>query len=150
MDIYTNKGYRVLSLAAKSIITNFEQIQILTREQIETNLIFLGFLIIENKLKEETKDSIEKFDKADLSMIVVTGDNLKTAICVAKECNLITKNQEIVTCEIENLDKNIKFKWSKLEENNNNLINNIENNNNIINLLENTSNTLYELYPPEK
>ena len=110
----------------------------------------MGFLIIENKLKEETKDSIEKFDKADLSMIVVTGDNLKTAICVAKECNLITKNQEIVTCEIENLDKNIKFKWSKLEENNNNLINNIENNNNIINLLENTSNTLYELYPPEK
>ena len=51
------------------------------------------------------------------------------------------------------MDKNIKFKWSKLEENNNidnnNLIKNVENNNNTINLLENTSNTLYELYPPE-
>ena len=157
LDVYTNKGYRVLALAAKSIITNLQQIQILTREQVETNLIFLGFLIIENKLKAETKDSIEKFDRADLGMIVVTGDNLRTAICVARECNLITKEQEMVTCEIEYLDKNIRFKWTKLENelnnNNNSLINNSEINNNnnihIFDIMENTPNSLYELYPPE-
>ena len=171
LNIYTNKGYRVLGLAAKSININLKQSQILIREQVENNMIFLGFLIIENKLKEKTAEFIEKFDNADLGMIVVTGDNLRTAICVSKECNLIKQNQEMVICEIEDYKDKIDFKWTKLENGknndnntNNNIIENITLNNelndvnivnnhkntldqNLINI--NTQKTLYELYPPE-
>ena len=136
LNIYTNKGYRVLGLAAKSININLKQSQILIREQVENNMIFLGFLIIENKLKEKTAEFIEKFDNADLGMIVVTGDNLRTAICVSKECNLIKQNQEMVICEIEDYKDKIDFKWTKLENGknndnntNNNIIENITLNN---------------------
>jgi len=146
LNIYTNKGYRVLGLAAKSINIDFEQSQILTREQVEHNMIFLGFLIIENKLKEKTTEFIKKYDNADLGMILVTGDNLGTAICVSKECNLINQEQEIFICEIEEYKGNIGFKWTKLkkEQNNDNIINNT--NNNIINtnnnIINNTTNNI--------
>jgi magnesium-transporting ATPase (P-type) len=38
-------------------------------------MIFLGLLIVKNKLKERTKDSLIKYDNADLRMLMATGDN---------------------------------------------------------------------------
>ena len=55
-------------------------------------------LIVQNKLKEKTKESLTKYGQADLRMLMATGDNILTAICVSKECNLIRKNQEMFSC----------------------------------------------------
>ena len=169
LNNYTSKGYRVLALAAKSININFQQIKTLHRDVIENNFIFLGFLIIENKLKENTKNTLKKFDEADLGMIMVTGDNLRTAICVSRECNLINQDQEIFSCEIEKLNGIERLKWNKLK-NNNDIIEIKPNNSNeqkILNnnnkkiqndsklnpennyLLNSTSKTLFEIFPPE-
>ena len=69
-------------------------------------MIFLGFLIVKNKLKEKTKESLIKYDEADLRMVMATGDNILTAICVSKECNLINPNQEMFSCDLEKDDNN--------------------------------------------
>ena len=167
---YTTKGYRVLGMAGKSILMNFQQSQLITRESVEKNMLFLGLLIVQNKLKEKTKESLEKYDNADLRMLMATGDNILTAICVSKECNLINQNQEMISCEIENENGVDKLKWKKLEGDNEdmnktdidstkkNLIgNNISlhlnetsttNFNN--HLIDDTSNGLNDLYPPQK
>ena len=171
LNTYTTKGYRVLALAGKSISMNFKQSQTVTREFVEKNMLFLGLLIVQNKLKEKTKESLEKYDNADLRMMMATGDNILTAICVSKECNLIEKNQEMIACEIENNDGIDYLKWTKIndindndnnkslqQEKDNSITNmifndvnlDLDNNNNLKNnLIKNTSNTLYDLFPPD-
>ena len=125
-------------------------------------MIFLGLLIVQNKLKEKTKDSLAKYDDADLRMLMATGDNILTAICVSKDCNLIPQDKEMVSCEIENENGKDVLKWKKLEDSEEKDIeNNIEpiighnqriSDSNLIadnnSLDENTSYSINDLYPP--
>ena len=117
LNNYTTKGYRVLAMAAKGIKMDFQQSQSISREDVEKNMIFLGFLIVQNKLKEKTKESLTKYGQADLRMLMATGDNILTAICVSKECNLIRKNQEMFSCELEKKQNGKEvLKWKRIEE----------------------------------
>ena len=169
LNSYTTKGYRVLAMAAKGLLMDFQQSQSISREDVEKNMIFLGFLIVKNKLKEKTKESLTKYDEADLRMVMATGDNILTAICVSKECNLIKKNQEMFSCELEKDDNGKEvLKWHKIDEtddtdeendkefnvtlNSMNKLSNGENKQQLDIFLseENTKSSLYELYPPEK
>ena len=168
LNSFTIKGFRVLGMAAKSINMNFQQSQTVTREFVESNMIFLGLLIVQNKLKEKTKESLAKYDAADLRMLMATGDNILTAICVSKDCNLIRQNKEMISCEIEEENGREVLKWNLLENEEQEEINNnkemessiapimnendLMKGNNIIDttsLLENTSNNIDDLYPPE-
>ena len=167
LNSYTTKGYRVLAMAAKSISMNFQQSQTITRESVEKNMLFLGLLIVENKLKEKTKESLAKYDEADLRMLMATGDNILTAICVSKDCNLLSQNKEMISCEIDNENGNDYLKWKKLEnegeeeEINNDIsksrmMNHNSEFNSTIHLIndnysqiENTSNNINDLYPAE-
>ena len=169
LNTYTTKGYRVLAMAAKGLVMDFQQSQSISREDVEKNMIFLGFLIVKNKLKEKTKESLTKYDEADLRMVMATGDNILTAICVSKECNLIKKNQEMFSCELEK-DENGKevLRWHRIDEtddadeendkemnvtlNSMNKLSNEENKQQLDVFLseENTKTSLYDLYPPEK
>ena len=112
---YSSKGYRILGMAFKNIKLNVRQSLQIRREHIENNLIFLGFAIIENKLKEGTKDTIVELDNADYRMVMASGDNLLTCISVSKECSLVREHQEIYSCEIEkNADGNEILKWNRI------------------------------------
>ena len=101
LNSFTLKGNRVLALACKIVKMDFIQIQKVQREKIEKNLIFLGFLIVKNKLKENTIETIQALSKAKLKMVMVTGDNILTAISVSKECKLIHPDCTVYTCEID-------------------------------------------------
>ena len=161
LNNYTTRGYRVLGMAAKSLKMSFKQSQEIKRDIVEKNMIFLGLLIVQNKLKEKTKECLEKFDNADLRMVMATGDNILTAICVSKDCNLIRKNQEMISCSIENVNGIDKLKWEKLEDDrNDDMISIFENrrdlltnealiNNDTLKINKKTTNTLYDFYPPE-
>jgi cation-transporting ATPase 13A3/4/5 len=112
---YSSKGYRILGMAYKHIKLNMRQILQIKREHIEKDLIFIGFAIIENKLKEGTKDTIVELDNADYRMVMASGDNLLTCISVAKECSLVREYQEIFSCEIENnAEGNEVLKWNRI------------------------------------
>lgn len=55
-----------------------------SRGVLEQGLVFVGFLVLENELKAETVGFLEAFDAAGLRSIMVTGDNPRTAIAVAR------------------------------------------------------------------
>ena len=75
-------------------------------------------MIVKNKLKEKTKESLTKYDEADLRMLMATGDNILTAICVSKECSLIKRNQEMFTCDLEKGNNGKEMlKWRRIEGN---------------------------------
>ena len=117
---YSSQGYRILAMAYKNIKLKMKSILQLKREYLENNLIFIGFIIIENKIKSGTKDTIVELDNADYRMVMASGDSMNTCISVAKECNLVRENQEIYSCEIEqdNYGKGILV-WNKINYGNN-------------------------------
>ena len=102
LDKYTSKGYRVLGLACKSIKMTFSEALEVSRNFCEKDLIFLGLLIVENKLKQETKKTLKILrEQANVGIKMATGDNILTAICVGRKSNLVDPNEIIYSCEIE-------------------------------------------------
>ncbi|XP_071449329.1 polyamine-transporting ATPase 13A3-like [Hetaerina americana] len=101
MEFYTKKGYRVLALAWKPLPPEFTVVQIhrLKREQVEMDFIFLGLLLFENRLKKGTAPVIANLNKAKIKQIMVTGDNILTAISVAHECGLVSSKQQVYQLE---------------------------------------------------
>lgn len=47
--------------------------QRLSREEVESDLIFLGLIVLENKLKPETTPVISKLRDANIRIVIVTG-----------------------------------------------------------------------------
>ncbi|KAI5951431.1 hypothetical protein KGF54_004505 [Candida jiufengensis] len=81
---YTTSGFRVIACAYKQT-TNFNQ----ERLDAENELIFTGFIVFENKLKGSTAATLETLNAAKIRTIMCTGDNILTAISVAKESKLL-------------------------------------------------------------
>ena len=96
LEKYTECGYRVLALAARPMPNlSYLKSQKITREEAECNLTFLGFLIMQNKLKPVTVSVIETLNQANIRTIMATGDNVLTAISVGRECNIIEADAEV-------------------------------------------------------
>ncbi|KAI8057924.1 hypothetical protein BDF22DRAFT_724886 [Syncephalis plumigaleata] len=93
---YTHRGYRVIACAGKSMDQlSWVKSQRIKRDQVESELIFLGFIIFENKLKAPTAGVIETLHGANIRQIMCTGDNVLTAISVSRECGLIRPELQI-------------------------------------------------------
>ena len=67
----------------------------LPRDQIESNLQFIGFIIFKNNLKPSSAEVIQQLKTANLKSIMVTGDNLETAISVSQEVGIIDPLQKV-------------------------------------------------------
>ncbi|KAG6552583.1 hypothetical protein Mapa_005783 [Marchantia paleacea] len=88
LQTLTAEGYRVLACAYRLLGSmTIPQMMVAKRKHMETELIFCGFLVMENKLKPETSGVLLQLAKAGLREIMVTGDNPFTAAAVAR-CSL--------------------------------------------------------------
>ncbi|EJU04071.1 Ca-transporting ATPase [Dacryopinax primogenitus] len=93
---YTKNGFRVIALAGRSIEgLSWLKAQRMKREQAEAGLRFLGLIIFENKLKPGTTPAIQVLRSAHLGIRMVTGDNARTAISVARECGLVNVSAHV-------------------------------------------------------
>lgn len=96
LSYYTRHGYRVIACAGKTMPgMSWIKAQRLRREQAESGLRFLGLIIFENKLKEGTAPAIETLRQAKLVCKMVTGDNPRTAISVARECEMVGQSAHV-------------------------------------------------------
>ena len=111
LNKYAIKGFRILAMAFKTIKMSYIQSQQIARDKAESKMIFLGLLIVQNKLKAETRPTLNLLENAGLKMVMATGDNILTAISVSKECELIKKNSLVYSCEIEGK----RLVWNAIE-----------------------------------
>jgi len=86
---YTHAGFRVIACATKPIKMSWLKVQKLSREEVERDLTFLAFILFENKLKPITTQIMAELERANLRKVMCTGDNVLTAISVARECRLV-------------------------------------------------------------
>ncbi|KAJ2063109.1 hypothetical protein GGI17_001956 [Coemansia sp. S146] len=92
---YTNHGYRVIALAGKSLKMSWPKLQRLKRDAVEQDLIFIGFLMFENKLKPTTAPVLDELRGAKIRQIMCTGDNVLTAISVGRECRMVPEDMRV-------------------------------------------------------
>ncbi|KAJ9123150.1 hypothetical protein QFC22_001343 [Naganishia vaughanmartiniae] len=96
LSYYTRNGFRVIAIAGKSLEgMTWLKAQRMKREQAESGLHFLGFIVFENKLKEATAPAIHALRAAHLAVRMCTGDNVRTAISVARECGLVSHSANV-------------------------------------------------------
>ena len=101
---YAQQGFRVIGLAYKPMLaeTKWHKVQKMKRDAIEKELCFLGLLIMQNKLKPETAPVIAELREAAIRCVMVTGDNLQTAISVARDCRMVDESARVLVVESEN------------------------------------------------
>ncbi|XP_034846625.1 probable cation-transporting ATPase 13A5 [Mirounga leonina] len=97
---YTAQGFRVIALAHKDLkMEKLSEVQKLAREKAESEMTFLGLLIMENRLKKETKPVLKELREARIRTVMITGDNLQTAITVAKNSEMIPRGSQVILVE---------------------------------------------------
>ncbi|XP_076798874.1 putative cation-transporting ATPase 13A5 isoform X3 [Arvicanthis niloticus] len=97
---YTVQGFRVIALAHKTLkMERLSDVDRLAREKVESELTFLGLLIMENRLKKETRPVLKELSEARIRTVMVTGDNLQTAITVAKNSEMIPLGSQVIIVE---------------------------------------------------
>ncbi|EGD92902.1 ATPase type 13A2 [Trichophyton tonsurans CBS 112818] len=90
LNYYTHRGFRVIACATKHIPQfSLRDIFSMSRADAESELEFIGFIIFENKLKPASKDVITELHEAGIRNVMCTGDNILTAVSVARECGFV-------------------------------------------------------------
>lgn len=99
LSIYAKKGFRIIAVAFKTLNpkVNYTKVQRLSREEVEHNLEFLGFVILENRLKPDTTAVINSLNLANIRTVMITGDNILTAMSVARDCGIVSSTQAVIT-----------------------------------------------------
>ncbi|CAH1240758.1 ATP13A3 [Branchiostoma lanceolatum] len=95
---YTLQGFRVIAFAWKVLDTSikFHHLQKIQRDQVETDLTFLGLMVMQNALKPETTPTIHQLNDANIRTVMVTGDNMLTAVSVARNCGMVLSKDTVI------------------------------------------------------
>lgn len=98
---YTRQGFRVICVACKPLdpelgLVNWRKI---ARSDVECNLTFLGLCVLRNDVKPGTTESLAALQAANIRTIMVTGDNLFTAVHVARECGMVSEKDCVTLVE---------------------------------------------------
>ncbi|XP_078063851.1 polyamine-transporting ATPase 13A3 isoform X2 [Mustelus asterias] len=101
LNIYTKQGYRVIALAHRKIGSKltWHKVQNVSRDVIESNMEFMGFIIMQNKLKPDSSNVLEELRKANIRTVMVTGDNMLTAVSVARNSGMILPQDKVIIAE---------------------------------------------------
>jgi cation-transporting ATPase 13A1 len=85
----SKQGYRVIALAFKPLESDdAAELAQDTRAACEANLIFAGFMVFTCMVRKDTADVLTRLKEGGMTVAMVTGDALLTAIHVAKEVHI--------------------------------------------------------------
>ncbi|KAM9351292.1 polyamine-transporting ATPase 13A2 isoform 2-T2 [Symphorus nematophorus] len=92
---FSSEGLRVLALAYKPLDKNTD-FRTIERGEVEKDMQFLGLLMMKNLVKPESPKVINILRLAALRSIMVTGDNILTAVNVAKSCGMVGSDEKVI------------------------------------------------------
>ncbi|TKS77174.1 Cation-transporting ATPase 13A2 [Collichthys lucidus] len=92
---FSSEGLRVLALAYKPLDRNTD-FKTIERGEVEKDMKFLGLMMMKNLVKPESPEVINILRQAHLRNIMVTGDNILTAVNVAKSCGMVGSDEKVI------------------------------------------------------
>lgn len=108
------QGFRVLALAYKEIGRNQMN---LSRKEAESELHFAGLLILENRLKSDTKHFITRLNAASLAIKIISGDNALTTVQTARESDILYQKSLVLLIDHPLENEGLTLKLIKPLEN---------------------------------
>lgn len=115
---YTHNGFRIIACAGKTLPkSSWLYSQKVSREEVEDNLEFLGFIVFENKLKSRTKAALKELQNANIRTVMCTGDNVLTAVSVGRDSGLISSERVFIPFLNDNLEESRHLlSWRDVDE----------------------------------
>jgi Ca2+-transporting ATPase len=95
-----NQALRVLGMAYREVpdaISSFDE------ENLERDLVFVGFMAMLDPPREEAKDAVKLCEKARIKVVMITGDHKLTAVTVARELGILKTERALTGEELESL-----------------------------------------------
>ncbi|MBE6038532.1 MAG: calcium-translocating P-type ATPase, PMCA-type [Anaerofustis stercorihominis] len=91
---FADRALRVLAAAYKYYdgLPGFD-----SPDEIEKDLVFIGFTGMIDPVRPEVKDAIIKARQAGIRPIMITGDHIDTAKAIAKELGILDENKKAIT-----------------------------------------------------
>lgn len=96
LDELTKKGLRVLAVACGEINDLLPENEENLDENLK-NLEFLSLVAMLDPLRPEAKNAVLECQKAGIKVVMITGDNPKTAFAIANELGFVKTQKEVVT-----------------------------------------------------
>ncbi|KAL4796203.1 hypothetical protein BDV19DRAFT_388351 [Aspergillus venezuelensis] len=92
---FTRNGARVLALAYKYLSPEAElsqgRINNYVREEVESDLTFAGFLVLQCPLKDDAIKAVRMLNESSHRVVMITGDNPLTAVHVARQVEIVDR-----------------------------------------------------------
>ena len=87
INYYSSLGIRVIILCS-----SMDYI----KTKIINNLTYQAMILIKDKIRNSTKESVSLLKEAGIHTIMITGDSINTAISIARESNIIVNENDLV------------------------------------------------------
>lgn len=116
---FTRNGGRVLALGYRYLSADAElgqkRINDLKREEVEADLTFAGFLVLQCPLKEDAMQAVRMLNESSHRCVMITGDNPLTAVHVARQVEIIDRDVLILDAP-EHDDSGKKLVWRSVDD----------------------------------
>lgn len=83
------KAMRIIAFAHKELSSMKDYEEESQHQQMESNMIFDGFVAISDPLRSDVYDSVKSCRRAGVDLKILTGDNIITATAIANELHLL-------------------------------------------------------------
>ncbi|MCJ1309559.1 hypothetical protein MMC25_003219 [Agyrium rufum] len=116
---FTRNGGRVLALAYRYLSPDSEvsqsKINNLKREDVEADLTFAGFLVLQCPLKPDAMEAVRMLNESSHRVVMITGDNPLTAVHVAHQVEIVDREVLILDAP-EHDDSGTKLVWRSVDD----------------------------------
>ena len=97
---YSHEALKVLSFAYKEVKNKYNNEEDYFKE--ENDLILVGLVALKDPARKNVKEAIQTCRDAGIRPIMLTGDNLETALAIGKEVGIISSDDEGINASILN------------------------------------------------
>lgn len=95
---FTRQGFRLLAAAFRQLADlSSDDGALLTREAVEKDMCFIGFLLFENAVKPNVRQIIDTLHRSSIETVMLTGDDPRTAVAVARQVDILDSSAVFIS-----------------------------------------------------
>ncbi|KAL8011481.1 putative P-type ATPase, HAD superfamily, P-type ATPase, transmembrane domain superfamily [Plasmopara halstedii] len=114
---YAAKGCRVLALGFRILPgkSSINQLRLKRRDELESDLIFAGFLVLDCPLKKDSRQTIQELLNSKHKVTMITGDNPLTACDVARQVGINAESTKQPLILLNNAKSGV-VEWKSVDD----------------------------------